>query len=260
MTVCYRVLILLAASLSMRADLTIKVRTIGDAGSVTESTEYYKGDFMRRDFGDSYQVIDFSTGRSFSVDSSKKEFYPFVGSKLAVTRVVDPSHIISVEVTSSATGEQREWFGYVARRYVTTKRSNEEFNGKSSGVRETHTDSWVLDLPLPPHVQGIANPNASFFLAVGAAGGVMKVPDMKVTQRGPVPHGLVVWLKSDHYETEVVELSLAPLEESLFQAPKGFSEVTSPAFEARPRSWSEQIALEWLRFRVWLENVLFYKG
>jgi hypothetical protein len=69
-----------------------------------------------------------------------------------------------------------------------------------------------------------------------------------------------VWLKSDQYESELVALSLAPLQESLFEAPKGFSVVTAPAFEVRSRSWSEQIALEWLRFRAWVANVLSYKG
>ena len=258
MTVCYRVFILLAASLSLlRADLTINVRNTSDVGRASETTEYYKGNLMRRDFGDGYQVIDFSTGRSFSVDSSKREYYPFDGSKL-VKQVVDPSHNIFIEVTSSATGEQRQWFGYIARRYLTTKRSDDEFNGKSSGVRETHIDTWVLDLPLPPHVQGIASPNANYLLAGGLADGVMKIPAVQVTHHGDVPHGLVVWQKSDHYESEVIGLSLAPLEDSLFEAPKGFKEVTSPASEVRPRSWIEQIALEWLHFRVWLENVLFY--
>ena len=245
----------------LRADLTIQVRTMsGDAGRASETIEYYKGNLMRRDFGKGYQVIDFSTGRSFSVDSSKKEYYPFDGSKLAVKQVVDPSHKIFIEVTSSATGEQRQWLGYVARRCLTTKTSHEEFNGQPSAAHETHIDTWVIDFPVPPHVQGIGSPNANYFLAAGPTGGAMKIPDVKVTQRGPVPHGLVVWLKSDQYESEVLGLSLAPLDESLFEAPKGFSKATAPAFEVRPRSWSEQIALEWLRFRVWLENVFSYKG
>jgi hypothetical protein len=40
---------LLAISSSMlRADLTLKIRTIAGAGRATETTEYYKGKHMRR--------------------------------------------------------------------------------------------------------------------------------------------------------------------------------------------------------------------
>jgi len=120
------------------------------------TTEYYKGNLMRRDFGPGYQVVDFSTGRSFSVDLEKKEYYPFDGARMAMKRVIDPSHKIFIETTCSATGEQRQWFGYAAYRYLTTKKSHDEFNGQSSN-RETHLDTWVLDLPVPPYVQGTAS-------------------------------------------------------------------------------------------------------
>ncbi len=63
-------------------------------------------------------------------------------------------------------------------------------------------------------------------------------------------------LKSEQYESEVIALSLAPLDESLFEVSKSFRAVASPAFEARPRSWSDQLAIEWLRFRAWLDGLL----
>jgi hypothetical protein len=244
----------------LHADLTLKIRTIAGEGQTTETTKYYKGNLMRRDFDSGYQVVDFSAGRSFSVDPEKKEYYPFDGAKMAMKRVIDPSHKIFVEVTCSATGEQRQWFGYSAYRYLTTTKSHDELNGQPSGDRETHLDAWVLELPVPPHVEGIASPNAYFVLGLGHSnglgGGVMKVPDVKATHSGPMPHGLVVRLKSEHYESEVVALSVAPLDEGLFEVPKGFREVTSPAFQARPRSWSDQLAIEWLHFRAWLDKLL----
>jgi hypothetical protein len=91
---------------------------------------------------------------------------------------------------------------------------------------------------------------------MGAAAGVMKFLEVKATHSGPLPHGLVVRLKSEQYESEVVALSLAPLDENLFQVLKSFRAVTSPAFAARPRSWGDQLAIEWLRFRVWLDSLL----
>ncbi len=63
-------------------------------------------------------------------------------------------------------------------------------------------------------------------------------------------------LKSEQYESEVVALSLAPLDQSLFEVSKSSRAVASPAFEARPRSWSDQLALGWLRFRAWLDSLL----
>ena len=255
MSACYRAVILLAVSSCMlRADLKLKIRTIAAEGRTTETTEYYKGNFMRRDFGPGYQVVDFSTGRSFSVDPEKKEYYPFDGAKMVPKRVIDPRHKIFIETSCSATGEQRQWFGYPAYHYLTTKRSHDELNGQSSVNRETHLDSWVLDFPVPPHVRGIDGQNMYSFVSA-ATGDVIKVPDVKATHSGPRPHGLVVRLKAEQYESEVVALSQASLDESLFEAPKSFREVTSPTFAARPLSWSDQLALEWLRFRAWFESL-----
>jgi|GEM_PF-4174849 len=133
----------------LHADLTLKIRTISGAGQATETIEYYKDNLMRRDFGPGYQVVDFSTGRSFSVNPEKKEYYPFDGAKMQIKQVIDPSHKFLIEVTCSATGEQRQWFGHTAYRYLTTKKSHAEINGHPSGDRETHLDAWMLDLPLP---------------------------------------------------------------------------------------------------------------
>ncbi len=168
---------------------------------------------------------------------------------MARKRVVDPSHKIFTEASCSATGEQRQYFGYAAHRYLTTKKSHDEINGQSSGVRETHLDTWVLDLPVSPHLEGIASPNANYVIGLGVSGGIMKIPDVKATHSGPLPHGLVVSLKSEDYESEVVALSLTPLDESVFEAPKNFREV-NPA-----GSWSHEFALGWLRFRAWLDSL-----
>ena len=84
----------------------------------------------------------------------------------------------------------------------------------------------------------------------------MKVPEIKATHSGPVPHGLIVRSKSEHVESEVVALSSAPLDDSLFEVPKSFREVKSPAvFQARPLSWSDQLALAWQRFRAWFDTL-----
>jgi hypothetical protein len=252
----YRLLLLLAIASSMlNADLTLKVRTTGSAGRTSEATEYYKGNLMRRDFGSGYQVVDFSTGRSFSVAPEKKEYYPFDGSKLATKQVVDTSHKIFIESICSATGEQRRWFGYTAHHYLITKKSHTEINGQPSESRETHSDAWILDSPVPPHVEGIASPNANFVLGGGPAAGIIKVPDLKVTHSGPSPHGLVAFLKTEQYESELIALSLASLEESLFEAPNGFREVKSPVYEAQPLSWGDKLEFAWLSLRAWIDSL-----
>jgi hypothetical protein len=249
-------MLLVVSPFLLSADLMLKIRTTAGAGRTSETTEYYKGHLMRRDYGTGYQVVDFSTGRSFSVNPEEKEYYPFDGAKMAMKRVVDPSHKIFIDSTYSATGEQREWFGYIASRYLTTKKTRDEMNGQLSGNRETHLDAWVLDLPVPAHVEGIASPNASFVLGFGPSDGVMKVPDLIATHSGPRPRGLVVRLKSEQYESEVIALSVAPLDESLFEVPKSFHEVTATTFGARPLSWSDQLSTAWLRVREWVANLL----
>jgi hypothetical protein len=84
----------------LRADLTLKIRTINGSGQASEDTEYYRGNLMRRNFENGYQVVDFSTGRSFSVDLENKEYHPSDGAKME--QVVDPSHKVFVETTCSA--------------------------------------------------------------------------------------------------------------------------------------------------------------
>jgi len=248
----YRIVTLFAvSSCLLRADMKLTIRTTPSAGPTHESTEYYKGHLIRRDFATGYQVVDFSTGRSFSVDSAKKEYYPFDGARLAMKQVVDPARKVFTETTCSATGEQRQFFGYTAYHYLTAKKFHDEVNGQPSGIRETHADAWIVDLPVPPHVQGIASPNANFLVTAGVAGGVMKVPEVHSTHSGPRPRGLVVRLHSEQYESEVVAFSQAPLDENLFEAPKGFREVASVALAAQPRS-----AGPWLRFCAWLDGLL----
>ena len=94
--------------------------------------------------------------------------------------------------------------------------------------------------------------------SVGFSGpnGTMIVPEVISTRTGPLPHGLIVRLKTDHSESEIVSLSTAPLDESLFTPPPGFREVLLPTPSPPPLSFTDQLTFEWLTFRNWL-NTLF---
>jgi len=107
MTTPFRVALFLAISSSiLRADLTLKIRSTSGTHPPTEGTVSYQGDRMRRDFGPTYRVVDFSTGLSFTVDPAKREYFPFDGKATTrMKRVVDPASKLFNEMAYSDTGE-----------------------------------------------------------------------------------------------------------------------------------------------------------
>ncbi len=258
MTPCRVVMLLALSSSILHADLTLKVRTTSATHPTVERAVYYQGDHIRSEFGNTYQVHDFATpAHSFRVDSAKREYYPADESYARRKRVVDPARKLFNEMAYSDTGEQRQWFGYTAHRYLLSWKSRNEYNGKLLETHEGHTDFWVVDFPLPHHEQAITGGGMASFSMSGPDGTII-VPDVISTRSGPMPHGLIVQLKTKNYEAEIVSLSTAPLDASLFNPPPGFRKVPPPTYATytiRPLTWTDQLTIEWLNFRAWLNSI-----
>ena len=251
----------LGASLGvpLRADLRIKVKETFNTDTATmghyykESTmvHYYKENRWRSDSEESgdYRVIDSANKRIIIVDLTKREYS--INSLTNTNQIKDPSQTIVIEIEGRDTGEHRQMFGHPIHHIVTTERRHTEYLDKApSETRETITDGWYLDVPLP-------SPNHSLTGGVSvlvAQRGGHTVPNIKVTRNGPAPRGLAVWEKTGDHLSEVTEFSELPLDESLFEPPKDFRRVVR-RFPGEQLSWSDELLFDWQHFQSWLATL-----
>jgi hypothetical protein len=236
----------------LRADLRINVKDTSASGTATR-VEYYKGSRWRNDSEHGYRIVDSLNKRAITVDPAKREYS--VNSFTRTEQITDPSQTVVIEVETRDTGERRQMFGHPARHFITIERRRTEYPDKPpSATREITTDGWYLDIPLP-------SPNHSRIGAVAVLTVFTidqhnrpTVPKIEITRRGPAPHGLPVWEKIGDNRSEVTEFSEAPLDQSLFDPPKGFRRVVHP-FPEEQLCWSDQLLFHWQEFRNWVVSL-----
>jgi hypothetical protein len=230
----------------LRADLRIQVKETYAGGSANR-VEYYKGNCARSesDQGGGYVIVDRINKRTIMVDPAKREYSIFTHTE----RTIDPSSTIVVDVETRDTGERRQMFGHTVLHLITTERQHTEYPGKpSSETHEITTDGWYLDIAL-------SFPNHSRIGAVAVLSGPHSgVPKIRVTRRGPVPHGLAVWEKNGDDLREVTEFSEAPLDPALFETPADFRRVIHP-LPGQQLSWLDQFLFGWQQFTEWLASL-----
>ncbi len=173
-----------------------------------------------------------------------------------------------VEISTVDTGERKELFGYTARHVITTRKYI-PLEGAVSEPSESVTDGWYIDLDTrlscEPNLKG-----AGYALLTGSVNGAARdIPTIKAT--GKPETGFPVELKTiDHstfslpdgtrkentstFETQVTELSSAPLDPSLFEIPVGFRRVDHLRREPTP-PLSAQLASAWQRFKLQLSRL-----
>lgn len=156
--------------------------------------------------------------------------------QLVVAPQREPTVLVETETVD--TGERKELFGHTARHVVTTRRVI-PLAGAKRGADTTVTDGWYVDLDThiccepswrsarsghafgTSHRQGeegempafkdIGEPERGFALASkGTMSGTITLPDSSTRQH------VSTW------ETEVTELSTAPIDPALFEIPSGF--------------------------------------
>jgi hypothetical protein len=175
---------------------------------------------------------------------------------------------ISVEINTVDTGERKEIFGHTARHVVTTRR-DVPLEGSAHSLQEYVTDGWYIELdtrlacdPKPP-----AGSFYYGFATLSVNGQLADVPVLKLigkpetgfalsTKMTSLPRDAGETSKDQHasvYETEVVGLSVGPLDPALFEIPAGFVRVDrmdyyhSMPFWIR---WLSQAHIFWLRFKI----------
>lgn len=150
---------------------------------------------------------------------------------------VDSSQTQAIEMATRDTGQQQRRFGYTARRYVTTRRMRLETAwATATEWQESTTETWFLDAPVPEgYKAGVA---ASALLIA-----FNKVqPALRVSYQGVRPRGILIASKTSGggSDLQATEVSTAPLEAQLFEAPAGYRQVA----EINPGerlSWDEQV-------------------
>jgi hypothetical protein len=139
--------------------------------------------------------------------------------------------LVTSTVTTRDTGERKQMFGYTARHLVTTMEMKSSPEACTPMDYRMETDGWYIDAAFQLECDQYRSPQWGGFQP--REGGCHDRYEMK--QVGTVKRGFPVWEKMTMFEkdgsekfstvNEVVELSQATLDASLFEAPAGYSQV-----------------------------------
>ncbi|HEV2863085.1 MAG TPA: hypothetical protein VGX48_18865 [Pyrinomonadaceae bacterium] len=240
--IVFAALALLCAATSARADIKIKSKTsFGDQAGV-EQTVYIKGKRQRTEStGGMATVTQCDLRRTVQLNDLSRTYMlnPFGGGAGAATveaadtetrtSTVRKGGVVTMTYTTADTGERRQMFGYTARRIKTAVVTEPSPDACSQDKTRMETDGWYIDLNVGFDCYESAGASA----APRAAGGCRD--KFRTRQVGSAKLGYPVKVTttifgedgkpSSSFTQEVIELSQATLEQSLFEIPEGYREV-----------------------------------
>lgn len=248
----YTKLIVLAAMIialtgSAFADVKIKSKqTMG--GQTYENTTYIKGKRQRSEMmnGAMVNITQCDLRRGLQINPATQTYMvnPFTVSVETTTKpasatvdsngVVQAGGTVAMTVTTRDTGERKQMFGFTARRLIITTEMNSSPDACNKTKMKTETDGWYIDF----EAQFDCGDSAQYSgYRNGGKGGCQDkyvVKNSGTGKRGyPVYEKMTMFDESGKetmsYVTEVVELSKATLDASLFDVPQGYKEVSDPS-------------------------------
>ncbi len=223
------------------ADTKVKSRQTS-GGQTYENTSYIKGKRQRTEMngGQMIQVQQCDLRRNIQIMPQAKAYMiqqydqPVATNTNPNTNAPESTPttkggVVTSTVTTKDTGERKQMFGYTARHIITTIVMDSTPDACSPIKSKMELDGWYID--------------ASFALDCGsqtytpyksqASGGCRDRYETK--QVGTAKRGYPVWEKTTMFDqngapsfstlNEVIELSQATLEQSLFEIPEGYREV-----------------------------------
>jgi hypothetical protein len=221
---------LCCAGSSAVADTHIKARYTSD-GRVTESVTYIKGQRQRIEYGKEMAMLNQADAKQMVQINVKAKTYRIL--PLDSEKPADPEIRQGGEVTVTTsvddTGERKQIFGFTARHLKTSVDKQPSAGACDSGAERVETDGWYIDLdvaqPKPPQsaCRDEIHTNQSGTANLGY----------------PVQYTMTA--SGASVSMEVVELSTAALDASLFEVPAGFA----PEGEAKksgPREVTPKLA------------------
>ncbi|MBV8855620.1 MAG: hypothetical protein JOZ02_01545 [Acidobacteria bacterium] len=139
--------------------------------------------------------------------------------------------LVTSTVTTRDTGERKQMFGYTARHLITTIETKSSPDACNPSDSKMETDGWYIDAAF--QLECDTERFARYYNAQPAGGGCRDRHESKVV--GTARRGFPVWEKTTMYDqgggekfstvNEVVELSQATLDASLFEPPADYREV-----------------------------------
>lgn len=234
----------LGLSGSAMADVKLKTRQT-TSGQTTENTTYIKGKRQRTEMmsGQYISLTQCDLGRDLQLSPQTKTYMVSLYNdgtqsapqevKAGATVPVTKGGTMYLTTTTKDTGERKQMFGYTARHIIQTIETESSPDACSTNKTKMEMDMWVIDAEFSL----ICNRNYDPTTFRGKNGGCT---DKVVTKNlGTGKGGYPLWQKMTMFDAtgketssiiqEVVELSKATLDASLFEAPADYREVKDTA-------------------------------
>jgi hypothetical protein len=248
----YSKLIVLAAIMitltgSALADVKIKSKQTM-SGQTYENTTYIKGKRQRSEMmnGAMVNITQCDLRRGLQINPATQTYMvnPFTVSVETTTKpasasvdgngVVQAGGTVTMTVTTRDTGERKQMFGFTARHLIITTEMASSPDACSKTKMKMETDGWYIDF----EAQFDCGESAQYSgYRNGGKGGCQD--KYVVKNSGTGKRGYPVYEKTTmfddsgketmSYVNEVVELSKATLDASLFDVPQGYKEVSDPS-------------------------------
>ena len=254
------------------SDLTIKTRR-NDSFDSTVETSYFKGSKRRREYSrDKPSKMKFVTisrcdQRKRIVLNEDARLYaelPIIdwSEQRKRARTLPPTEMTGAEVTvtidSIDTGERRQQGAYAAR-HIKIRTTVEPGPGAAMPSSTEERDGWYIDLP------GLAcedsGPRSGFVYAMLIAGG--RRDRIHFKRLGTAPAGFPLEETTTKTEqgrstvskVELLEFSDSPLDDALFEVPKGYSPALSTPHGGydlmRRETLANRVHVYWAELRDW---------
>lgn len=237
--------ILIALTGSALADVKIKSKQTM-SGQSYENTTYIKGKRQRSETMNGMMVsitqCDLRRGLQINPNTQTYMVNPFTVSVETTTKpaaatvdkngVVQAGGTVTTTVTIKDTGERKQMFGYTARHLIITMETASSPDACSKNNMKMETDGWYIDFEqqfdcgdTAQYSSGYRNP------AKPTCQDKYQMKTIGTAKRGyPVYEKMTMFDESGKetmsYINEVVELSKATLDASLFDIPQGYREVS----------------------------------
>jgi hypothetical protein len=227
-----------------RADVKIKSRQTVQGRSYDNAT-YIKGKRQRTESmgGQSVTIQQCDLRRDIQIMSQMRAYTvrpyddapaqaataPAAGTRRTTERT--QGGLVTSTVTTRDTGERKQMFGYTARHLVITMEMKSSPDACNPLDSKMETDGWYIDAAF--QLECDLDRAARYYNPQPSAGGCRDRYETK--QVGTAKRGFPVWEKMTMFDkdgresfstiNEVVELSQATLDASLFEAPADYKEV-----------------------------------
>lgn len=240
------------------ADVKVKTRQTM-SGQTSEGTTYIKGKRMRAeqkmggmevvtitqcDLKRSLRVMPQS--QVYMIDSWQTA--PSVEPSTTKTQTKTKGGVVTSTVTLKDTGERKQMFGYTARRIITTIETDSSPDACNRSKSRMEIDGWYIDQILTGGDGGCYEQRQDYRPPVISGGCQDRYLSKQIgtAKKGyPLSEKTTMFGESGNFtmQTEVIEISNATLDQSLFDVPNGYREVKDANELYAPPTNSDQSSM-----------------